>query len=143
MNKYRILFVCIRNSARSQMAEALVNNFFGEYCIAESAGIEPGTLNPLAIAAMADIGIDISLKETRGVFDLFTGGERFDYVVTVCDDASAERCPVFAGVTKRLHWNFADPADFEGTDEEKVQKTIEVREQIKEKVREFCEGFSI
>ncbi len=140
MDKYRILFVCIHNSARSQMAEALANNLFGDVCVAESAGIEPGTLNPLAVSAMAEMGIDISLKKTRGVFDLYTSGERYDYVVTVCDEASAERCPIFAGVTKRLHWGFVDPSSFIGDSEEKLRKTIEVRDEIQKKITEFCES---
>lgn len=142
MEKYRILFVCIHNSARSQMAEALVNTLYGNYCSAESAGIEPGTLNPLAVAAMADMGVDISLKATRGVFDIYTSGARFDYVITVCDEASAERCPVFAGVTKRLHWSFTDPSSFVGSDEERLRKTIEVRDEIRDKITEFCESLA-
>lgn len=140
MEKYRILFVCIHNSARSQMAEALVNTLYGNYCSAESAGIEPGTLNPLAVAAMADMGVDISLKTTQGVFDIYTSGERFDYVITVCDETSAERCPIFPGVTKRLHWSFTDPSSFVGSDEERLRKTIEVRDEIRDKITEFCEN---
>lgn len=142
MEKYRILFVCIHNSARSQMAEALVNTLYGNYCSAESAGIEPGTLNPLAVAAMADMGVDISLNTTQGVFDIYTSGARFDYVITVCDEASAERCPVFAGVTKRLHWSFMDPSSFVGSDEERLRKTIEVRDEIRDKITEFCESLA-
>ncbi|HUI09227.1 MAG TPA: arsenate reductase ArsC [Bacteroidota bacterium] len=131
MDKSRVLFVCIHNSARSQMAEALLNHFYGDYFQAESAGLEPGKLNPIAVAAMADIGIDISKKTTRGVFDLYKAGMMYKYVVTVCDEASAERCPLFPSATKTLHWSFEDPASFKGSDTEKLQKTILVRDKIK------------
>ena len=135
MDKTKVLFVCIHNSARSQMAEALLNHFFGERFQAESAGLEPGTLNPSAVAAMADIGIDISKKETRAVFDLYKVGNMYGYVITVCDEASGERCPLFPGVRKTLHWSFEDPASFKGSDEEKLKKTIDVRDQIKSKIQ--------
>ena len=135
MEKSRVLFVCIHNSARSQMAEALLNHFYGERFQAESAGLEPGKLNPMAVAAMADLGIDISQKATRDVFDLYKAGKTYQYVITVCDEASAERCPLFPSVTRTLHWSFEDPASFEGSDSEKLQKTIKVREEIKSKIQ--------
>ena len=135
MEKSRVLFVCIHNSARSQMAEALLNHFYGERFQAESAGLEPGKLNPMAVAAMADLGIDISQKATRDVFDLYKAGKTYQYVITVCDEASAERCPLFPSVRKTLHWSFEDPASFEGSDSEKLQKTINVREEIKSKIQ--------
>jgi len=135
MEKSRVLFVCIHNSARSQMAEALLNHFYGERFQAESAGLEPEKLNPIAVAAMADLGIDISQKATRDVFDLYKAGKTYQYVITVCDEASAERCPLFPSVRKTLHWSFEDPASFEGSDSEKLQKTINVREEIKSKIQ--------
>ena len=133
----KVLFVCIHNSARSQMAEALLNHLHGDQFQAESAGLEPGALNPLAVEAMADIGIDIAMKGTRDVFEVWKSGARFDYVITVCDEAAAERCPIFPGVTKRLHWSFQDPGMFTGTPEEKRSMTHLVREHIKHTIDEW------
>ena len=136
--KKKVLFICIHNSARSQMAEAWLNYLCGEFFQVESAGLEPGTLNPLVVEAMLEVGIDISHKKTQAVFDLFRSGRLFGYVITVCDEASAERCPIYAGVTKRLHWSFPDPSSFQGTPEEKMAKTREVRDLIKEKIKQWC-----
>lgn len=137
MHKIKVLFVCIHNSARSQMAEALLTHIGGELFQAESAGLEPGKLNPLAIDAMAEMGIDISKNPTKRVFDLFKEGRIFHYVITVCDETSAERCPTFPGITKRLHWSFEDPSGFQGSPEDRLALTIDVREQIKAKITGF------
>lgn len=134
----KILFVCVQNSARSQMAEAWTNQICKDFIEASSAGLEPGCLNPLAVEAMKEVGIDISLKSTQGVFDLFKTGKLFGYVITVCDESSAERCPIFPGITKRLHWSFEDPASFQGTWEEKLARTRIVRDQIRAKIDELC-----
>ncbi len=91
--KSRILFVCIHNSARSQMAEAFVNHLHPDRFEAHSAGLEPGTLNPIVVEAMAEAGIDISGARTKSVLDVSAGGQLFSHVITVCDEASAERCP--------------------------------------------------
>ncbi|HTY25166.1 MAG TPA: arsenate reductase ArsC [Desulfomonilaceae bacterium] len=135
MGRTKVLFVCVQNSARSQIAEALLNHLYGDRFQAESAGIEPGKLNPFAVASMKEVNIDISHKGTRDVFDIWRKGGIYNYVITVCDEASGERCPIFPGVTKRLHWSFDDPATFTGTFEEKLAKTIGVRDQIKEKIQ--------
>ncbi|MCX7965320.1 MAG: arsenate reductase ArsC [Syntrophorhabdaceae bacterium] len=135
----KVLFVCVHNSARSQMAEALMNHLCGDRFIAESAGLEPGVLNPLAVDVMAEVGIDISKNNTKSVFDFYKKGRLYSYVITVCDEASAEQCPIFPGVTKRLHWSFEDPSKFTGTYEERLEKTRAVRDKIKEKILEFCE----
>ena len=103
--KRRVLFLCIHNSARSQMAAALLTQMGGDRFDVESAGLEPGKLNPLAVSAMRIAGIDISKNGTQSVFELFKSGRRFEYVISVCDGASAERCPIFPGVTTRLNWN--------------------------------------
>jgi arsenate reductase (thioredoxin) len=137
MDKTKVLFVCIHNSARSQMAEAFMNNLSSDKFYAESAGIEPGILNPLVVKAMSEIGIDISMNQTKSVNDMIEAGKIFDYVITVCDEASAERCPVFPGVCKRIHWSFEDPSALKGTDEEKMIKIRLIRDEIKEKVIEF------
>src|ERR1700743_2711092 len=99
-----VLFVCIHNSARSQMAEAFLNYLGKGKFIAESGGIEKGTLNPLVVSAMQEIGIDIGNNQTKEAFDILKEGKKFDAVITVCDAASAEKCPVFPGKIKRLAW---------------------------------------
>jgi arsenate reductase (thioredoxin) len=137
MTKARVLFVCIHNSARSQMAEALLNRLAGDRFHAESAGLEPGRLNPLAVAALQDIGIDISGKATRDVFEVYRQGTSFDHVITVCDETSGERCPYVPGVTNRLHWNFEDPGSFTDTPEENLARTIRVRDQIRTRLQEW------
>ena len=137
MRKPKVLFICIHNSARSQMAEAFFNALCGSEFEAHSAGIEPGVLNPLAVEVMKEVGIDVSAKVTQSVFERAKKGELFAYVVSVCDEAG-ERCPIFPGVTKRLAWSFADPSSFEGTWDEKVAKTRVVRDEIKAHVAKWC-----
>ena len=138
MPKKRALFVCIHNSARSQMAEAFLNDICGDTFEAHSAGLEPGTLNPIVVEAMREVGIDISKKATKAVFDFVKSGKAFTYVITVCDETSAERCPIFPGVTQRLHWSFKDPSQFKGTHDERLAGTREVRDAIRAKIEAWC-----
>jgi arsenate reductase len=135
MTKPNVLFVCIHNSARSQMAEAFLNLISGGRFQALSAGLEPGRLNPVVVEAMREVGIDISGNPTKSVADMIQSGRVFEWVVTVCDEASAERCPVFPGGARRLHWGFPDPSSFQGTAEEKLARTREVRDVIQSKVK--------
>jgi arsenate reductase len=121
------------------MAEAFLNELCREYFDAHSAGLEPGTLNPVVVAAMGEVGIDISRNRTKSVLDFVKSEKSFAYVITVCDETSAERCPVFPGVTKRLHWGFPDPSSFQGTPEQRLIKTREVRDAVKRRVEEWCE----
>jgi arsenate reductase len=137
MYKTKILFVCIHNSARSQMAEAFVNTYFSDKFIAESAGLEPGTLNPLVVKSMAEVGIDISRNITKDVFAFVKEGRKYDYVITVCDEASGQRCPVFTGAIKKINWSFQDPSILTGTDEEKLVRISAIRDSIKIKLEEF------
>ena len=134
MIKHRVLFVCVHNSARSQMAEELLRKAAGDRFEAESAGLEPGTLNPYAVAALREEGIDISGKKTVSAFDLLKQGRYYTYVITVCDETSAETCPIFPGCRERFHWSFPDPSKFTGTDEEIMERVREVRDSIKEKI---------
>jgi len=134
VKRKKVLFVCIHNSARSQMAEAFLETLGGDRFEAHSAGISPGKLNPLAVEVMREVEVDISGKETKSVFDYFKEGTFFSYVITVCDQASGEKCPVFPGRVKRLHWSFPDPSAFQGTYQEKLEKTRQVRDEIKEAV---------
>ena len=142
MEKTKVLFVCVHNSARSQIAEAFLNQLAGDKFNAESAGFEPGSLNPLVVEVMNEIGIDISNNQTKSVFDLFKQGRLFHFVISVCDAANAERCPIFPGVTKRLGWSFEDPSTFTGTDDEKLAKTRLVRDSIKSEVENFIENYN-
>jgi len=137
--KQRVLFVCIHNSARSQMAEAFLRQTCGDALEPHSAGLEPGKLNPAAVEAMQEAGIDISGNKTKAVFDCVKSGLSFAYVITVCDEASAERCPIFPGVTKRLHWSFPDPSAIQGTDDDKLARTRQIRDMIRAKVESWCE----
>ena len=143
MRKQKVLFICVHNSARSQMAAALLNKTCAEFFEAQSAGVEPGAINPLAVEALQEIGIDISNNETRRVFDVWTSAEMFQFVVTVCSEAEAEGCPIFPAVTNRLHWPFDDPSKFTGTQEERLQGTSRVRDQIRAKIDAFCEEYCV
>lgn len=138
MKKKKVLFICIHNSARSQMAEAFLNQMCGGEFEAQSAGLEPGTLNPIVVEAMREIDIDISQNKAKAVFDFVKSGESFAYVITVCDEASAERCPVFPGVTTRLHWGFPDPSAAAGSREEKLAQTRVIRDAIQKQVKAWC-----
>ncbi len=135
--KKRVLFICVHNSARSQMAEAWLNHTCGEYFEAQSAGLEPGTLNPLAVQVMAEAGIDISKKKTQAVFDVFKSGQLFAYVITVCDETSAEKCPIFPGPATRLHW--PDPSEVQGSETAKLEEVRLIRDEIRAKIAQWCE----
>jgi arsenate reductase (thioredoxin) len=138
MEKVKVLFVCVHNAARSQMAEAFLNQLCGDTFIAESAGLETGALNPLAVEVMKETGIDISKNTTKSVFDFYKKNKLYRYVVTVCDQASSEQCPLFPGITARLHWSFDDPSKFTGSHEEQLRQTRIVRDKIRQKIEEFC-----
>jgi len=137
MEKTKVLFVCVHNSARSQMAEAFLNRLAGEKFEAESAGLDPKTLNPVVVDVMKEVEIDISGKKTNSVFDFLKQERKYDFVVTVCDESSGERCPIFPGKSVRLHWSFDDPSNFRGTEEEVTAKTRVVRDQIRSKIETF------
>jgi arsenate reductase len=136
--KPNVLFICIHNSARSQMAEAFLNDLCGSQFRGQSAGLEPGCLNPVVVEAMREVGIDISANKAKALADLLKLGESYRYVITVCDETSAERCPIFPGVTQRLHWGFPDPSSFQGTPDERLAGTREVRDAIRQRIEEWC-----
>jgi arsenate reductase len=139
MSKIKVLFVCVHNSARSQMAEAYLNHLSGDSFEAESAGLEPGKLNPMVVEVMKEDGIDISNNRTKSVFDFFKQGRMFSYVITVCDESAAEGCPIFPGVCKRLHWSFRDPSSLEGTHQQKLEATRVIRDQIKNQIKKWLD----
>src|SRR5438105_938116 len=127
--KTNVLFVCIHNSARSQMAEAWLRQICPDQFEAHSAGLEPGTLNPLVVQVMREAGVDISHHRTKSVMKM--SGLVFSHVVTVCDESSAERCPIFPGATARLHWGFPDPSALTGSFEERLERTRGIRDAIR------------
>jgi arsenate reductase len=137
--KKKVLFICVHNSARSQMAEAFLNDICADYFEAHSAGLEPGQLNPLAVQAMQEVGIDISEKKTQAVFDVFKSGQFFPYVITVCDESEAAGCPIFPGVTQRLHWSFPDPSALTGSYEQRLQGTRKIRDEIRAHIEKWCD----
>ena len=133
-----VLFVCIHNSARSQMAEAFVNQLCPESFVASSAGLEPGQLNPLVVEAMQEVGIDISAATTTSVAEVLAEGRQFDRVITVCDEASAERCPTFPGPVAREHWGFPDPSAATGSHAEKLAQVRQSRDAIRQRITDWC-----
>jgi arsenate reductase len=134
MDKNRVLFLCTGNSCRSQMAEAFLRKYAGDYFEVHSAGLEPKTINPYTIQVMEELGFDLSQHTAKGITN-YLGKVLFQYLITVCDDAE-KNCPTtWPGVNTRLHWSFEDPAKFVGTTEEKLAKFRQVRDQIQAKVR--------
>ena len=147
MNKRRVVFVCIHNSGRSQMGEGFLRSLTGDRFEVASAGIEAGTLNPLVVKAMAEVGIDLSSHYAKTAQSLIEGGDKFDTVITVCDETSAERCPVFPGngtngIAERLHWGFPDPSGLKGSDEEKLAAIRPIRDAIQVKIEHWLKETS-
>ncbi len=140
MNKPRMLIICTGNSARSQIAEALMSKYLSDEFDVVSAGLDPRGLNPYAVRVMQEIGIDISANQSKDVKQYL--GQFFTYLVTVCSDAEA-RCPIFPGVVFRLFWPFEDPAKFSGTEEETLNIFRKVRDEIDLKVRQFALDFKM
>lgn len=136
--KPKVLFLCTGNSARSQMAEGYLRHVAGDHFEPLSAGIEPKGLNPLAVEAMREIGIDISKQHSKDVVSLL--GQHVPFVVTVCDNAK-ERCPIFPGTWEFLHWSFEDPAAAIGTHEERLAVFRLVRDEMIRHINErFVQG---
>ena len=136
ISKPKVLFICTGNSCRSQMAEGFLRNIAGDAFEVFSAGTDPQGLNPNAVRVMREKGVDISGQSSKGVKP-FLGGH-FPYVITVCDQAN-ERCPIFPGVIKRLHWSFEDPARTSGTEEQGLAVFRRVRDEVESYVRRFVD----
>jgi arsenate reductase len=134
--KKKVLFLCTHNSCRSQMAEGLVNYDLGGRIEAFSAGTEATRVNPRAARVMAEIGIDLSGHRSKILGEF--AGEPFDYVITLCGDAN-EKCPLFFGGVKRMHIGFEDPSRLPGSEEEVLPEYRRVRDEIRQKMREFFE----
>ena len=127
-SKKSVLFVCTHNAVRSQMAEAFLNNIYGDRYSAFSAGSDPTQIDPLVITVMKEVGIDVSSYKSKGlnVFQDY----HFDYVVTVCDQAN-ESCPYFPGGNLRIHKSFSDPSKFQGLHEDIIKEYRHIRDEIK------------
>jgi arsenate reductase len=134
--KKRVLFLCTGNSCRSQMAEGWLRHLAGDRFDVSSAGTSPVGLNPGAVEAMRESGVDISAHRSKHLTEF--AGVRFDYVVTVCDRAR-ETCPIFPGARTVLHWSFDDPAAAKGTDEERRAVFRRVRDEIADRIRRFID----
>ncbi len=136
--KPNVLFICIHNSARSQMAEAFLKRIAGDRFNVYSAGLMPGTLNPYVVRAMNEAGIDISRNTTKSVHDAQITNRKYDYVFTVCQESDAEPCPIFPAQGKRINWHFFDPSKFAGSDDAIMANVRSVRDRIREKVEQWA-----
>jgi arsenate reductase len=137
--KIKVLFVCVHNSFRSQIAEAILNHKYGDRFEAQSAGLKTTRIDPLAVEAMADWGLDISHSSVDDVSDFFNEGKSYSYIITVCDREAEKDCPLFPGVHQRINWKFEDPEAFEGSHEEKLKKALYLRDQIENKIDKFAD----
>ena len=133
----KVLFVCVHNSARSQMAETFLNDLGFELFEAESAGLEAGTLNPYVVRAMREIGYDISKNETNDVFEFHKEGRTYQAVVKVCDQINGERCPIFPKTLINENWNLEDPSSIQGDDDAIMERTRKIRDLILNHVQSF------
>src|SRR5262245_45876911 len=136
MSKLKILFLCTGNSARSQMAEAFLNEYGGDRFEAYSAGVEPRGLNPLTVKVMDEVGIDVSKQTSKGPEE-YLGKLLFKEIIVVCEDAEENFPTAWVGMELRTHWPFEDPAKFEGTEAEKLAKFREVRNQIEQRIKDW------
>jgi arsenate reductase len=130
----RVLFVCVHNSARSQMAETFLHALGRGRFHAESGGFEPRTIQPLVVEVMRELGFDLSGRQAHSLFTYFKEGRLYDYVITVCDESVDEQCPVFPGVQKRLHWPFPDPGKVTGTRDEQLRGVRDIRDRIRTRI---------
>ncbi|HEV2251393.1 MAG TPA: arsenate reductase ArsC [Candidatus Limnocylindria bacterium] len=137
MPKARVLFLCTHNSARSQMAEGLLRHAAGDRFDAHSAGTEATAVRPLAVAAMRELGIDISTQRSKAL-DGYVD-QRFDHVITVCDDAN-ESCPIFPNAAHRIHWSLPDPANATGTEDEQLAVYRRVRDLLRARIEAELSG---
>jgi arsenate reductase len=122
------------------MAEAFLKDIAGDKMDIESAGLEPKPVNPLVVEVMQELGYDLSQAKSDSVFEFFKEGRLYDYVITVCDETAAGQCPVFPGITKRLHWPFKDPEELTGTHAEKLDGLRKIRDQIQEKIADWVKS---
>ena len=140
--KIKVLFICVHNSGRSQMAEEYLKRIGGERFEVRSAGFEPTEINPLVAKILEEDGFDLSDKETHDAWDFYRGGEHFNFVITVCDRSHEEKCPIFPRPFVQSNWPFPDPDGFTGSDEEKMEQVRNLRDSIRKRVKQFVEETS-
>ena len=138
MVKLYVLFLCTGNSARSQMAEAFLRKYGGNEFNVHSAGLEPTAINPFTVKVLDEVGIDTSGQYAKPL-ETYLGKIYFSYLITVCSNAE-KRCPIFQGMGERIHWLFEDPAAFKGSEEEKMGKFREIRDQVEAKVKKWLQN---
>lgn len=139
----KVLFICVHNSGRSQMAEAILKRLAGGKIWVESAGLDPQPINPLVMEVMHEDGYDLSRHTSDSVFDFYREGRLYDYVITVCDKQTELQCPVFAGLTQRLHWPFPDPEKLSGTRDEKLTALRNIRDLIKHQIEDWLKEIQL
>lgn len=141
--KRYVLFICGNNSVRSKIAQAFLEKNGGEYFIAESAGFEPNNdIDPQLKTVIQESGLTLSSEKTESAFELFQKGRQYNFIITVCDEETAEQCPLFPGISRRIHWNIMDPYKHASSEEEKLTLLREVRDSIEEKVNGFIEHWA-
>lgn len=138
MNKKKVLFLCTGNSCRSQMAEGFLRHMARDRFEVFSAGVKPTQVNPLAIKVMAEVDIDISKHRSKSAMEFI--GKQFDYVITVCDNAK-QTCPVFPGKYEKIHWDLEDPAETQGSEEERIVVFRKIRDEIRQRIEEWIKSF--
>jgi arsenate reductase len=141
--KIKVLFLCVHNSGRSQMAEAFLRAYGGDKFDVQSAGLAPRNIHTLVIRVMKEIHMDISKNTSDNVFDFYRQGNLYDYVITVCDESIESLCPVFPGITRRLHWPFPDPSRVTGTKEEKLAGIRKIRDEIHDRIMTWLKSLRI
>ena len=138
--KTRVLFICIHNSGRSQMAETFLKAMGEERFEVESAGLDPKPINPHVIKVMEEIGYDLSGNTSDSVMRFFKEGRLYDYIITVCDESIEKDCPIFPGIARRLYWPFTDPQKATGTEDEKLENIRSIRDQIEAHIKTWIQG---
>ena len=142
MSKTKVIFLCTHNSVRSQMAEAFLRKYGGDYFEVYSAGFDPKPIHPYTFKVMQEIGYDLSGQQPKELWPLIKN-TYFGIAITVCKKSEEKDCPTIPGMSTRLYWNIDDPAAFEGSDEQKLAKFREVRDQIQERVKQFLKDRKI
>ncbi|HER35201.1 MAG: arsenate reductase ArsC [Halothiobacillaceae bacterium] len=133
----RVLFVCIHNSGRSQMAEAFLNGLGGPAFVAESAGVIPRPIQPDVVRVMQEVGYDLSGVESDNIVDFFREGRLYEQVIYVCERGTEKDCPLFPGVRQTLHWPYPDPATLAGDEAKRLAALREIRDRIRERVEDW------
>jgi arsenate reductase (thioredoxin) len=141
MTKTKVIFICTHNSARSQMAEAFLTKYAGEHFEVYSAGYNPQPIHPYTISTMQELGYDLSKQQPKDLWEL-AKKRHFGIIITVCRKTE-ENCPTIPGTSTRLYWNIDDPAALQGTEEEKLAKFREVRDQILAQIKNFLKERTI